>query len=340
MDQRLFKLLDQVCFPQECVILMYHGLTANHGALENYHGKNLHILTFIQHLKHLRANYNVISLKQLTDCVRTRKPLPPNSVVITFDDGYESNYTLGFPALKEYGFPASIYLTTDFIEQRQFIWASRIEYALLNTRGKQIRLIINDQEVVLDTDSLETKKLSIDTIKKRFRDLTQPVRLKTVHELERRCGHELRFHPMTPAVYRPLSWGQIKEMSASGLIAFGSHTVSHPFLAQCTTDELNHEIVHSKTVIEEQLGSACEEFCYPYGDESAFNNYTHQALDQAGYTCALTTVQGTNNLNSDLFVLKRFGTDNNARANDFPNTLLKSYRAYRRFRRHISALKT
>jgi len=43
--------------------------------------------------------------------------LPPNSILITFDDGYKNNYTLAFPILKKYNIKATIFLNTKFIEK-------------------------------------------------------------------------------------------------------------------------------------------------------------------------------------------------------------------------------
>ncbi len=53
--------------------------------------------------------YQPISLKQLLDFAENGTPLPKNSVVITFDDGYYSNYQLAYPILKKYQYPATIF---------------------------------------------------------------------------------------------------------------------------------------------------------------------------------------------------------------------------------------
>jgi len=59
------------------------------------------------------------------------------SVVLTFDDGYEDNYTLLFPILKEFGFTAVIYLVT---KQTKNTWATREgEPELKMMTGEMIR---------------------------------------------------------------------------------------------------------------------------------------------------------------------------------------------------------
>lgn len=58
--------------------------------------------------------YQVISLRQLVQLRLDNKPLPVRSVVITFDDGFESVYRDAFPSLARYGFPATVFLVGDY----------------------------------------------------------------------------------------------------------------------------------------------------------------------------------------------------------------------------------
>ncbi|WP_249937387.1 polysaccharide deacetylase family protein [Roseateles sp. DAIF2] len=62
-----------------------------------------------------RNNYRVIRLGQLAAYLEGREPLPPRSVVITFDDGYESVHRHALPVLRKHGMPATLFVYTDFI---------------------------------------------------------------------------------------------------------------------------------------------------------------------------------------------------------------------------------
>lgn len=81
-----------------------------------------------------------------------------------------------------------------------------------------------------------------------------------------------------------LTWDQIKEMDASGLVSFQAHSVNHYNLALLSSDALNYQLVESKRVLEEKLGKKVNFMAYPYGIS---NESTWQAAKQAGYLAAV-----------------------------------------------------
>ncbi|MBQ0720403.1 MAG: polysaccharide deacetylase family protein [Gammaproteobacteria bacterium] len=105
-----------------------------------------------------------------------------------------------------------------------------------------------------------------------------------------------------------LNWTQVKEMARHG-IAFGAHSVNHPRLSTLQKTAAHAEIYDSKQEIEEQLGSACEHFAYPYGD---FIEQTTELVKEAGFTLGCSTRSGFNNNERSPFALHRievYGTD-------------------------------
>ena len=53
-------------------------------------------------MRYLRHNYQVISLDELSNSLCNFEDLPPNTAVVTFDDGYRDIYVNAYPILKKY----------------------------------------------------------------------------------------------------------------------------------------------------------------------------------------------------------------------------------------------
>ncbi|MCW7539775.1 polysaccharide deacetylase family protein [Aquabacterium sp. A7-Y] len=62
-----------------------------------------------------RNDYHVIRLEQLVAYLEGRQQLPKRSVVLTIDDGFESVHRHAWPLLRRYGFPATLFVYSDFI---------------------------------------------------------------------------------------------------------------------------------------------------------------------------------------------------------------------------------
>jgi peptidoglycan/xylan/chitin deacetylase (PgdA/CDA1 family) len=71
--------------------------------------------------------YRVIRLPELAEFLAGRKQLPQRSVVITFDDGYESVFRYALPLLRKHGFPATLFMYTDFIGARDALGWPQLE---------------------------------------------------------------------------------------------------------------------------------------------------------------------------------------------------------------------
>ena len=73
-----------------------------------------------------RHRYNVIPLDELMEAIDKGKTLKKKSLVITFDDGTEDNYSVAYPVLKKYNFPATIFMVSTFIDQEGFLTSDQI----------------------------------------------------------------------------------------------------------------------------------------------------------------------------------------------------------------------
>lgn len=92
-------------------ILMYHMVCeSSHREERRYACPPTMFRRQMAYLK--RAGYRVISLEDLATSLAEGKPLDGRQVVITFDDGFRDNYTSALPVLKEYGYPATVFVVS------------------------------------------------------------------------------------------------------------------------------------------------------------------------------------------------------------------------------------
>jgi peptidoglycan/xylan/chitin deacetylase (PgdA/CDA1 family) len=95
---------------QTVPILCYHRFGKHSDRME------LTPAMFRKQMDYLKKNdYRVIPLKDLVEFLKGERQLPKRAVVLTIDDGHRSIYKEAFPILKEYGYPATIFVYSDYI---------------------------------------------------------------------------------------------------------------------------------------------------------------------------------------------------------------------------------
>lgn len=115
--QSIFLITNNIAYAEEAIvtILAYHNFTKDEGS-----SYDMNITEFEKQIDYLAAhNYSVISLSELLKGLKTGQ-LPPKPIAITIDDGFKSIYTLAYPVLKKYNFPATLFLYTSFIEKNSY----------------------------------------------------------------------------------------------------------------------------------------------------------------------------------------------------------------------------
>jgi peptidoglycan/xylan/chitin deacetylase (PgdA/CDA1 family) len=96
-------------------VLMYHKVN-------DLPGNPLTIPTslFDEQMDQLRQlGYTVVDLQAVLDHYGGGKPLPPQAVLITFDDGYHDNLDNAARVLKKYGYPAVLFVPIGYLDDRQ-----------------------------------------------------------------------------------------------------------------------------------------------------------------------------------------------------------------------------
>jgi len=117
-----------------------------------------------------------------------------------------------------------------------------------------------------------------------------------------RCEYEMR---------QSLSRDEIAEMKSS--VDFQSHTVFHPILPACSIERARWEVVESKEALEREHGLKVYALAYPNGD---YSDREVDLLQDAGYTCGLTSDAGFNDSETDVFRLRRMTLPDEAGVNE------------------------
>lgn len=105
---------------------------------------------------------------------------------------------------------------------------------------------------------------------------------------------------------------EVQELVASGLIEIGSHTLTHANLPRLSESERREEMESSRIHLQHLTGQPITSFAYPFG---IYSPADVSAARQAGYTNAVTTVEGIDSCNPapDFLQLRRIkvsGKDN------------------------------
>ncbi len=214
---------------QTVPILCYHRFATGSANGNSGGGKMvISAANFAAQLEWLARNdYRVIPLSQLGAFLQGRQALPKRAVVITIDDGYESVYRVALPLLRKYGFPATLFVYTDFIGAGD-----------------------------------------------------------------------------------ALSWAQLQDLVASGLVDVQAHSKSHRNLIERPTadpDPSYRQMLDSETrtpreLLESKLSVQVRSYAYPYGDA---NQAVLDALARHRYQLAVTVNPGGNGFFAQPLMLRR-----------------------------------
>lgn len=272
-------------------------------------------------LRILSRYFHFVSLDDAVEMLSGRKEVIPNSLALTFDDGYANNLSLAGPILEELGAPATIFLSTAFLSDRRPFWFDRIDFALQRASldvCEDMNIHVAGRPVRIDAHSRLTLKASY----KRIRQIAKAVRREDhdmlvemeglADQLEKRSGSSLLDIYERDPLSRVCTWAEARA-ARGGQFSFGSHTVDHVRLGLVADlDKVRYQVRESKREIEEQLGNPCRFFCYPSG---SYDRRALQAVREAGYEAAVTTQGGVNSASTDRYTLRRSG---------FPSTRSKA----------------
>lgn len=253
-------------------------------------------------MEYVRQNFDPITIGTLLQILEGDAPAPPKPIIITFDDGFDDNFQNAFPILNSLDIPATMFLSTGYIGGETTFWYDRLAHLILRAPYGELTVKGLTETVRLFAD-ISSRRQALRSVLKEMKRMPNELRLEVLKALETELGSV--YADLASIESRPLNWNQVREMASVG-IEFGSHTVTHPILANLTDDDLQFELVGSRRTIEEQTGMPVHAISYPVGGRNAFDDRVRRETNRAGYRLGLSYVPGTNPLHGlDRYGLRR-----------------------------------
>ncbi|HBF07620.1 MAG TPA: hypothetical protein DHW71_01720 [Gammaproteobacteria bacterium] len=233
--------------------------------------KHFNVINFYDLVRYQSAYPNLLFPQLL-------KLLPPNSMIITFDDGYADNLNIALPIMKSYGLTGVVYISTDFVDQQKLFWFDEVARCMQVLPEGPINIFNNRFSVHLNDTNREKQRRAFGRF---LQTLTDNERLEAIEEL--RHISQYNFDSCKFSCGMPLSWEQVRQLRSEG-IEIGSHTRNHGFLDVMNEEELLDQIAGSKEQIESQIGESIVSFSYPNGN---FHQGVVDTVKEAGYQFAV-----------------------------------------------------
>ncbi|WP_460451792.1 polysaccharide deacetylase family protein [Alsobacter sp. SYSU BS001988] len=294
-------------------ILMYHRVGE---ALSDPWGMVVSPLNFASQMRALRVGRECLTLSEFVARLKAGA-LKPESIAISFDDGYVDNLTNAMPILKAYDLQATLFLTTGATEKGEPFWWDELTRCFYMGRNTEIS----------DGATGELSKFARGKVVRNERSwrawdpprspndqaYQQLWRIMKFMPADRRAAllillRELCQPARSDDLCRAMNSAELAQAAQSGVFSIGGHTVCHPSLPSIKRDLRSFEICEGKKQAERIARKEVEGFSYPYGD---FDRTTKNMVSEAGFKWAVTSRFGTvKKVFSDPFLLPRVGVPN------------------------------
>ena len=257
-----FRMLENSRWRRErLTILCYHGI-----ALDDEHLWDPELYMSVEHFRErlqllAEGGYQVLPLGEAVQRLYARD-LPPKSAAITFDDGTYDFYRQAYPALRHYGFPATVYLTTFYCRHPKPVFRLFCSYVLWKAgQGGGSRTVLGKGPFRLEEADQRNRALEAVT-EYAAQECTS---LEQRDALAERLTGELGLDYQTLAARRILQLmnaEEVREMVAGG-IDIQLHT--HRHRTPLDRSLFVREITDNRHEIEQMTGTEAVHFCYPSG---------------------------------------------------------------------------
>lgn len=283
-------------------IYLFHGVIDRQQAeVRNYTRKHLPAAEFRTIIEALAKRGQPLSMDDVVAYCQSGEPFPKRAFAVTFDDGFENNVSVARPILDALGVPATVYVTTRFIDENGMSWIDRIEWAF--ERVTSASLSFPWATVPATIDSISSKIAALKDIRREVKSNPAIDVDGLVSDIFAQLGME-ELRASSDPLDQKMSWQQVKDWVAPGF-SIGGHTHTHPILSFLAPDRLAWELDTSLRLMRDRAGLIPTHYSYPEGLAHCYSPDVITALKQRNIICSPTAIDGVNPPGSDPFHLRR-----------------------------------
>jgi peptidoglycan/xylan/chitin deacetylase (PgdA/CDA1 family) len=248
-------------------------------------------------LAFLRRWFHPIGIDDLLAFVRSRKALPKNAVLLTFDDGYRDNHDVALPILARHGVRATFFVATEYVERRRPFWWDRV--ALLIKRSPRDHIDIRYPEPLrLSLENTQAREAATRRVLRIVKERAGLDLDRLIDDLERASDVVLgRQEERRIADETVMTWSHVAALHRAGMHV-QSHTCTHRVLQTLDAADLARELRRSRQMLEEVLGDPVCAIAYPVGKSVNAAPHVKCAVRDAGYELGFTNGTGVNRLSA------------------------------------------
>lgn len=229
-----------------------------------------------------------------------RGTLPHRAVALTFDDGSVDFHSVAAPLLREFDFPATVYLSTYYVDNQWPVFDLMFDYLLWRARSTSVGIWPKlPGSVALDDPA--SRRIAFDSIRRQAAQ--QRLNGAALHELteEAAAWYSIDFASLCRArKFCLMTADEVADISAGGCDV-ELHTHRHQLPP--SRDEFLAELDENRARITAYTGKEPSHFCYPSG---AYTLNHVRWLSDTVVQSATTCDPGLTNILSERLLLPRF----------------------------------
>lgn len=288
---------------RELRILCYHGCALRDESVFNP-GLFQTAETFGRRMRFLSdRGYPVIPLERALRALDDGD-LPPNATVITIDDGWFGTYKHQYPVLRDYAFPATLYVSSYYVERQTQVFNVALRYAIWKSGKSRIDLRALGSEI--DGALGSVGEVDGDRAYELINGYAGSLKGAAVRQslLREICGAlAVDCGALEAArMFGFMTLGEAREMTDAG-IDLQLHTHRHRFPVDQSLEAARREIDCNRHSLASVARSSLTHFCYPSG---IYSERTKSHLQALGVASATTTDPGFNRSSTPRLELRRF----------------------------------